>query len=71
MGKIIKDDSNYLAFSSVITLLEVLSLPLRQSRTKLVEKYKHFLLNSANFVIFSIDPIIAEKAAEIRAQYGV
>ena len=56
--KLIKDNFDYHAFSSVITLTEVLTQPLRKSRRDVVEKYRQFLLNSSNFIIYSIDPII-------------
>ena len=69
--KVIKDDSEYRPFSSVITLIEVLTQPLRKSKMGVVEKYRQFLLNSSNFITYSIDPIIAEKSAELRAQYGI
>lgn len=69
--KTIKDDFSYHSFSSVITITEVLTQPLRKSRRDIYEKYRKFLLNSSNFVIYSIDPIVAEKAAELRAQYGI
>jgi predicted nucleic acid-binding protein len=67
--KTIKDDFGYHAFSSVITITEVLAQPLRKSRRDLLEKYRKFLLNSSNFTIYSVDPLIAEKAAELRAEY--
>jgi len=38
---------------------------------EVVEKYRQFLLNSSNFITYSIDPIIAQKSAELRAQYGI
>ena len=69
--KMIKDDFNYHSFSSVITITEVLTQPLRRSRRDIYEKYRKFLLNSSNFVIYPIDPIVAEKAAELRAKYGI
>jgi predicted nucleic acid-binding protein len=69
--KLIKDNFDYYAFSSVITLIEVLTQPLRKSKRDIVEKYRQFLLNSSNFIVYSVDPIIAEKAAELRAQYGI
>jgi len=31
---------------------------------EVVEKYRQFLLNSSNFITYSIDPIIAQKSAE-------
>ena len=69
--KMIKDDFSYHSFSSVITITEVLTQPLRRSRRDIYEKYRRFLLNSSNFVIYPIDPIVAEKAAELRAKYGI
>ena len=58
-------------FSSVITLTEVLIVPMRKKNNKIVEQYKHILLNSGDFMIYPIDSIIAEKAAELRAVYNI
>lgn len=68
---IIRDATEYRVFSSVITLTEVLTQPLKQSRNDIVEKYRDFLLNSRNFQLYPIDSIIAEKAAELRSRYSV
>ena len=43
-----KDDVSYHAFSSVITIIEVLTQPLKHSRMDIVKKYRKFLLNSSN-----------------------
>ena len=70
--KLINDPHGYYyPFSSVITLIEVLTQPFKKSRMDLVKKYREFLLNASNFTIYSIDPIVAEKAAELRAQYAI
>lgn len=69
--KIIRDEDNYYAFSSVITLTEVLTQPLKEAKKDIVEKYRQFLLNSNNFIVYSVDSIIAEKAAKLRASYGI
>ena len=69
--KLIRDNPEYHAFSSVITLIEVLTQPLRDLREDIVKKYRQFLLSSMNFTLYSIDPIIAEKTAELRAQYRI
>ena len=66
-----KDDARYHAFSSVITIIEVLTQPIKQSRMDIVKKYRKFFFNSSNFAIYSIDQGIAEKAAELRAKYGI
>lgn len=61
--------NNIYAFSSILTLTEVLPHPLRQNNHDLAKRYRDFLLHSRNFVLFTVDEIIAERAAEIRAQY--
>ena len=68
---LIKSNLNIQAFSSVITLTEVLTQPMRKSRSDIVDKYKQFLLHSMNFIIYPIDTIVAEKAAQLRSQYGI
>lgn len=57
------------AFSSILTLTEVLPHPLRQNNHDLAKRYRDFLLHSRNFVLYSVDETVAERAAEIRAQY--
>jgi len=69
--RLIKENIDYHSFSSVITLTEVLTQPFKKSRKDIVDKYRQFLLNSSNFIIYSITPTIAEKAAELRAKYGI
>jgi predicted nucleic acid-binding protein len=56
-------------FSSVIALIEVLIRPLRESDPELAEKYRYFFLHATNFTLYNVDPIIAVKAAELRATY--
>jgi predicted nucleic acid-binding protein len=69
--KEIRDNSHIHAFSSVITLIEVLTQPLRESDEELAGRYRDFLLRSANFTIYDIDPLIGEQAAKLRAEYGI
>ena len=64
----IRDNPHHQAFSSVITLIEVLTHPLRKRNLQLAEEYKTFLLKSANFTVYGIDPIVAETAAVLRAR---
>lgn len=68
---IIKENSYIHAFSSAVTLVEVLTQPFRQSDNELVKTYRKFLLESVNFTIYSLDPEIAELAAKLRADYGI
>lgn len=67
----IRNNKSYKAVSSVITLIEVLTQPLKLNRNDLAEQYKDFLLNSTDFIIYNIDTSIALKAAELRAKYNI
>lgn len=58
-------------FTSVITLTEILTLPLKQKQTQLQEEYRNLLLDSANFHTLPIDAEVAGQAAGLRAQYGL
>lgn len=53
--------------TSVVTLLEVLVLPLRQKDDALAAKYNDILLSSEHVATFSVSPPIAQTAAELRA----
>jgi predicted nucleic acid-binding protein len=57
--------------TSVITLTEVLTQPLRQGRADLQAQYRDLLADSANFELISIDPAAAELAADLRARYNL
>ena len=57
--------------TSVITLSEVLVKPLRLGQTALAQRYRHFLSHSRNLVLHTLDAAIAERAAELRARYGL
>ena len=57
--------------TSVITLLEVLVLPMRENEHKLVEEYQNILCNSPSIDIIDLTIDIAIKAASLRAKYGL
>lgn len=57
------------AFSSYITLLEVLVGPLRRNRGDIARRYRDLLLNTDGFMLFPLDRRVAEEAAEIRAAH--
>ena len=65
------DDFEFDAFTSIITLIEVLVYPMREDDKSLENKYREILLNNANLFVATIDFAIAEKAAEIRANYNI
>ena len=61
----------FLFQTSVITLLEVLVLPIRHNENQLVEQYQNIICNSPSIDLFDLTIEIAKKAAEIRARYGL
>jgi predicted nucleic acid-binding protein len=61
----------FLFQTSVITLLEVLVLPLRQKELQLVEQYQNILCNSPTIEIFDLNVEITIIAAGYRAKYGL
>lgn len=55
--------------TSVITLTEVLTMPMRSGNKTLQSQYTELLRGSANFTTLPISFSIAEKAAELRARH--
>ncbi len=63
--------ANLTGVTSAITLTEVLVQPLLHNNTQLQQEYRDLLLHSDHFEVTSIDTIIAERAADLRARYGL
>ncbi|MCA1594660.1 MAG: PIN domain-containing protein [Acidobacteria bacterium] len=61
----------YSGVTSVITLCEVLVHPLLRGNSRLQSEYQDLLLNSVNLRTLPIDSDIAERAAALRASYGI
>jgi predicted nucleic acid-binding protein len=59
------------AIYSIITYIELTTLPARQGKKQLVRKYRDYLSNSENISIFSLDMDIADHAVEFRARYNL
>jgi predicted nucleic acid-binding protein len=64
-------DKNFTAVTSVITVLEVCVKPIKESRQDLVTEYTQKLLYDDKLATWVVDGNIAQKAAEIRAKYGI
>lgn len=58
-------------YSSIITLVEVLTKPLKENRKELAGQYREVLNKASNFVMFSVDERTAERAAQLRAAHGL
>ena len=59
------------AFSSVMTLTEVLPQPMRTGNIALAQEYRDILLFSAAFTLLPVTAQIAESAAYLRARYNL
>lgn len=57
------------AFSSVITLAEVLPRPVQAGRADIAERFSMFLRRGRNLTLLSISADIAEKAGWLRGRY--
>ena len=58
------------AFSSVITITEVLSKPIEVGDEKLARKFAEFLEHGKNLSLMEISSNIAEKAGRLRGKYS-
>ncbi len=57
--------------TSVLTLLEVLVHPLARHRKDLAASYREILLDVEGIELLDVTPPIAERAASLRARYGM
>ncbi len=64
-------DPEFRAVTSIITLIEVTSHPIRLNRQDLVKTYTTALLNSASVTTYPLNTPIAQKAAELRAKFNL
>jgi predicted nucleic acid-binding protein len=65
------DSGRISAFSSVITLVEVLTRPKQTGRSDIEDQYRDILVHGENFTLIPIDSVIAEAAAGLRARFGI
>lgn len=64
-------DGQLTGVTTVVTLVEVLTLPLQRGDQRLADAYKVVLGSSDNLAMVSIDAAIAERAAALRARHGL
>ncbi len=57
--------------TSIITLIEVTTLPARMGNQSLVREYRNYLTNSSHIRMLAVDSPIAQQAALIRGQYSI
>jgi len=55
--------------TSIITYIELTTLPARKGEHRLVRKYRDYLSHSENISLFPLDMNIADHAVDLRAKY--
>ncbi|MFN5171237.1 MAG: type II toxin-antitoxin system VapC family toxin [Cyclobacteriaceae bacterium] len=65
------DRGDFQILTSTVTLIEVLTLPLRQGAWQLASEYQEIISNSPFIFVVPLDVAIARKAADLRAAYGL
>lgn len=63
------DEGNLSAFSSYITLMEVLVKPIETQALDLARQYRDLLIGSPGFDLYPLERTVAEKAANLRSKY--
>ena len=58
-------------YTSVVSLIETTIFPLRQGRDDLVTQYRQALLHSSDVYTLPLDADIAQRAAQLRADYNL
>ena len=59
-----------LGLTSILTLMEVLVLPLRAGRGSLANDYRRLLNHTRGLTLFPVDRAICERAAKVRADHS-
>ncbi len=63
---------NLPVFTSVVTLTEVMTQPLRVGDSARAAAFRNYLLNPGiSLTLTAVDVVIAERAAELRAKYNL
>jgi len=65
------NDIEFHAVTSIVSLIEINTLPLRLNRQDLAKTYTDALLNSTNITTYPLDSTIAKKSAELRAKFNL
>ncbi len=65
------DAGAVMGYTSVVTLTEVLVVPLRVGNAAVEKEYRDLLRHGRNISILSIDISVAETAADLRARYNL
>lgn len=64
-------DGRLMLVTSMITLIEVLTHPMRHGHDALAEQYRNILLAARGLRIEPVSAVVAEQAASLRATHGL
>ena len=64
-------EGHFRTVTSTVTLVEVLTHPIRQGNLALVARYEEFLLNTAGLAMLDLSVPAAREAARLRAEYNL
>lgn len=64
-------DLNVQIVTSIITYVEVLTLPERTGNSRLAAKYRDYLTNSANLSVYPLSLQVADEAVRLRAKHDL
>ncbi|MEO0107364.1 MAG: PIN domain-containing protein [candidate division WOR-3 bacterium] len=62
-------DDKFIAYTSVLTITEVLPKPVQMGKEELVNEFLQFLRQGKNIYLVEINSVIAEKAGRLRGKY--
>ncbi len=65
------NQGEFTVITSVVTIAEALVYPLRQGNTTLAQQYRDILFNSQGLTTIEVVAVIAETAAQLRADYNL
>ncbi len=60
-----------IAYTSVVTLIEVLTRPIEENNNELVATYENLLTSSENLILVDIDRHVGIESARLRAKYNI
>ena len=60
-----------IAYTSVVTLIEVLTRPIEENDNELVATYENLLTSSENLILVDIDRHVGIESARLRAKYNI
>ena len=63
--------SKIIAYTSVVTLIEVLTRPIEENNNELVATYEKLLTSSENLILVDIDKQMGVESAKLRAKYNI